>query len=218
MTFLAGLVAALFLSNAVAEDVKRAEFNSENASAETRHIADWVVHSGDNHAGDQRPLSFVIVDKAEAKVFVFDAQGKLRGAAPALLGIGIGDAAPAGIGDKALSSIKPRDRITPAGRFVAQLGDSTRKEDVLWIDYAGALSMHRVVRTKDRLKRLASESPGDNRISFGCINIPAKFYEDVLRPGFKGAFGIVYILTETRPAREVFASYDVDEQLRKQQQ
>jgi hypothetical protein len=217
MRLLAGLFAAFFLSNALAEGARRADFNSENASAEARHIADWVVHSGDNHAGDKRPLTFVIVDKAAAKVFVFDAQGKLRGAAPALLGIGIGDVAPKGIGDRALSSIKPQDRITPAGRFVAQLGDSTRKEDVLWIDYAGALSMHRVVKTKDRLKRLASDSPGDNRISFGCINIPAKFYEDVLRPGFERSFGIVYILPESKPAKEVFASYyDVDQAAKQQ--
>jgi hypothetical protein len=211
MKLLAGLLTAFFLSNAVAEGAQRADFNSEKASAETRHVADWVVHSGDNHAGDKRALSFVVVDKAQARVFVFDAQGKLRGAAPALLGIGIGDVAPKGIGDRKLSSIKPQDRITPAGRFVAQLGDSTRKEDVLWIDYAGAVSMHRVVKTKDRLQRLASDSPSDNRISFGCINIPAKFYEDVLRPAFKGAFGIVYVLPETRPAREVFASYDVED-------
>jgi len=211
MKLLAGLFTAFFLSNALAEGAQRADFNSESASAETRHVADWVVHSADNHGGDKRALSFVIVDKAEAKVFVFDAQGKLRGAAPALLGIGIGDTAPKGIGDRKLSSIKPQDRITPAGRFVAQLGDSTRKEDVLWIDYAGAVSMHRVVKTKDRLQRLASASPSDNRISYGCINIPAKFYEDVLRPAFKGAFGIVYVLPETRPAREVFASYDVED-------
>jgi hypothetical protein len=211
MKLLAVLFTAFFLSNALAEGAQRADFNSEKASTETRHVADWVVHSGDNHAGDKRALSFVIVDKAQARVFVFDAQGKLRGAAPALLGIGIGDTAPKGIGDRKLSSIKPQDRITPAGRFVAQLGDSTRKEDVLWIDYAGAVSMHRVVRTKDRLQRLASDSPSDNRISFGCINIPAKFYEDVLRPAFKGAFGIVYVLPETRPAREVFASYDVED-------
>ena len=216
MRIFAGLIAAILASHAAAEVPQRADFNSENASAETRHVADWVVHSADNHAGDKRALSFVIVDKAEAKVFVFDAQGKLRGAAPALLGIGIGDVAPKGIGDRKLSTIKPQERITPAGRFVAQLGDSTRNEDVLWIDYAGAVSMHRVVKTKDRLKRLASDSPGDNRISYGCINIPAKFYEDVLRPAFKGAFGIVYILPETRPAREVFASYDVEERVKQQ--
>ncbi len=39
-------------------------------------MADWVVDSGDN-----RGMPFAIVDKTDAKVFVFDADGRLRGAA-----------------------------------------------------------------------------------------------------------------------------------------
>jgi hypothetical protein len=62
-----------------------------------------------------------------------------------------------------------------------------------------------------RLQRLATPTPLDNRISYGCINIPAKFFENVVRPAFAGTYGIVYVLPETRPADEVFASYDVGE-------
>ena len=42
--------------------------------------------------------------------------------------------------------------------------------------------------------------------------MPAKFYDKLISPAFTGTSGIVYILPETRPVREVFKSYDVDEQ------
>ncbi len=185
---------------------KRADFDGERASRQSRRVADWVVDSGDN-AG----LPFVIVDKIDAKVFVFDSGGQLRGAAPALLGMARGDDAVPGIGDRPLSTIRPEERTTPAGRFVAALGLNMR-EDVLWVDYEGAVSMHRVIATNPgdrRLERLATPTPHDNRISYGCINVPVKFYEGVVRPAFTGTNGIVYVLPETRSARAVFGSYDL---------
>ena len=62
-----------------------------------------------------------------------------------------------------------------------------------------------------RAQRLATATPLDNRISYGCINIPVAFYDKVLHPAFAGTNGIVYVLPETKTAREVFASYDVEE-------
>lgn len=198
---------------AVALRVARADFHGERASREARHIADWIVHSGDNHAGDRSGLPFVIVDKKEARVYVFDAQGQLRGAAAALLGVARSDDTVPGIGDRELSSIRTEEKTTPAGRFVSSLGGNMRGEDVLWVDYDTATSMHRVLTTNPkerRGERLASATPLDNRISYGCINIPVKFYENVVRPAFTGTQGIVYVLPETKPARQVFASYDVE--------
>jgi len=188
---------------------KRANFELERVSREARHVADWVVDSGDN-----RNLPFAIVDKTDAKVFVFDAQGQLRGAAAALLGLARGDDAVPGIGDRALSSIRPGERTTPAGRFVAALDRNLSGKEILWVDYDGAVSMHPVVTGKPeerRAQRLATPTPLDNRISYGCINVPAKFFENVVRRAFTGTDGIVYVLPETRSAREVFASYDVEE-------
>lgn len=198
----------------VAPRPKRANFERERASHEVRYVADWVVDSGDN-----RSMPFVIVDKTDAKVFVFAADGRLRSAAPALLGLARGDDAVPGIGDRALSSIRPEERTTPAGRFVASLGRNLRGKEILWVDYAQAISMHPVVTTKPeecRLQRLATPTPLDNRISYGCINVPAKFFEKVVRPAFSGTNGIVYVLPETKSAREVFASYDVEEHARLQ--
>lgn len=82
------------------------------------------------------------------------------------------------------------------------------------MDYETAISMHPVITTKPaerRLQRLTTATALDNRISFGCINVPAKFFENVVRPAFTGTNGIVYVLPETRPAHAVFASYDVAE-------
>jgi hypothetical protein len=180
-------------------------------SREARQVADWVVTSGDNRfAGDGDPLPFAIVDKKGAKVFVFHADGSLRGASPALLGLARGDHAVPGIGDRELWDIKRSEKTTPAGRFVAQLGTNARGEEVLWVDYDSATSMHRVLTTNPkerRLQRLASPTPLDNRISFGCINVPVKFYETVVSPAFTGTRGIVYVLPETKPLRAVFTSY-----------
>jgi len=188
---------------------KRANFELERASREARHVADWIVDSGDN-----RSMPFAIVDKTDAKVFVFDADGRLRGAAPALLGLARGDDAVPGIGDRKLSSILPEERTTPAGRFVASLDRNLRGDEILWVDYDGAVSMHRVItgKPKDRrAERLATPTPLDNRISYGCINVPVKFFDNVVYPAFFGTTGIVYVLPETKSASKVFASYDVEE-------
>ena len=187
---------------------KRADFGQERASGDARHIADWAIHSGDNGG-----MPFLIVDKANARVFVFDAGGRLRGAAPALLGAARGDQSVPGIGEREMSLIRAHERTTPAGRFVAEQGRNLQGEDIVWVDYDSAVSLHRVRATNPlerRLERLASATPGDNRISYGCINVPVFFYETVVRAAFSGTKGIVYVLPETRPAREVFGSYDVE--------
>ena len=186
----------------------RADFGREHASRVAREIADWIVDADDN-----RGLPFLIVDKVDAKIFVFDAKGHIRGAAPALLGITRGDDTVPGIGDREYVDMPPETRTTPAGRFVAALGQSTRGEDVLWVDYEAAVSLHRVVTNKPkerRLQRLATPTPLDNRISYGCIYVPKRFYEQVVSPAFTDTKGIVYVLPETRPAREFFGAYDVE--------
>lgn len=185
-----------------AADPPHADFKTEAASPEARKVADWVVTARDN-----RGLPFVVIDKVAAKVFVFDAAGQIRGAAPALLGLGRGDDSVPGIGQRKLATIRPEERTTPAGRFQASLG-SDFEQDILWVDYDSSLSLHRVItgNPKDRRHaRLASPSPSDNRISYGCINVPAHFYDAVVAPAFKGTVGIVYILPETRPLEAVFA-------------
>ena len=186
----------------------RADFKRVSASQDAQHLADWIVDSGDN-----RSMPFIIVDKINAKVFAFNMDGLLRGAAPVLLGLARGDDSVPGIGDRELASIRPEERTTPAGRFVASLGRNLHGDEVLWVDYAAAISLHRVITThpeQHRLQRLATSTPLDKRISSGCINVPAKFYNNVVSPAFTGTNGIVYVLPETRSAQKVFGSYDVN--------
>ncbi|MBN1662571.1 MAG: hypothetical protein JW943_03110 [Deltaproteobacteria bacterium] len=145
-------------------------------------------------------MPFVIVDKKDAKVFVFHADGRLRGAAPALLGIASGDDAVPDIGSRKLSRIRPEERTTPAGRFEAALGHSLSGQEILWVDYDGAVSIHPVITTmprERRLQRLATATPLDNRISYGCINVSANFFKNTVRPAFTGTSGIVYVLPES---------------------
>ena len=188
---------------------KRAEFARERATRDVRQFADWVVDSAD-HKG----MPFVIIDKPHARVYVFDGSGHIRGAAAALLGSARGDHSVPGIGERELSDMGPQDRTTPAGRFVSGIGMNSRGEDVLWVDYDSGLSLHRVLTTKPeerRLERLATPTIADNRISYGCINVPKKFYEQIVAPAFQGTDGIVYIFPERGSARELFGTYVVGE-------
>jgi hypothetical protein len=188
----------------------QANFGGESAPVGVSQMADWVVASADNGG-----LPFVIVDKKDAEVFVFDREGQILGAAPALLGLAVGDDSAPGVGNKPLSAIPPKDRTTPAGRFVAHLGHDSGKQDTLWVDYKDNIALHRVItgRPKDhRLQRLATPTSLDNRITFGCINVPVDFFERTVLPAFKSTKGIVYILPEVRPTRDFFSNYhDADE-------
>ena len=193
-------------SNSVSRSLK-ASFGDEKVSHEARHVANWVVDSADN-----QNMPFLIIDKVYAKVMIFDSKGQLLGAAPALLGLARGDDASPGIGQRKLSTIRPEERTTQAGRFVASLAKDTQGQEILWVDYGTALSLHRVAKgtaAEKRGQRLDSATPDDNRISYGCINVPVKFYDHLVSPAFTHTNGIVYILPETRTAKEVFGSYEV---------
>jgi len=192
---------APFASSSPAGQPRKANFLGEIASEDARRVADWVVVSGDNGG-----LPFVIIDKIRAKVFVFDNNGRLRGASLALLGKARGDDSAPDIGSRKLSTIRAEERTTPAGRFVATLGHDF-KQDILWIDYGLSLSLHRVITGNPgdhRLQRLATASPLDKRISYGCVNVPVKFYEDIVLKTFTGTSGVVYILPEIKTIQDVF--------------
>ena len=188
-------------------DAKLADLRGEQASGDVRRIADWAVDSGDPGG-----LPFVIVDKRDSRVYVFEADGRLRGASPALVGAARGDDTIPGIGNRAISSITPEERITPAGRFSAVMGRGPKGEDILWVDYDQALALHRVVTSvpqERRLQRLQSKVAAERRITYGCINVPVAFYESVVRPTFSQSRGIVYILPEARNPEELFGAYEV---------
>jgi len=183
----------------------QANFAETAPSADAQLVANWVVQSHDNQG-----LSFIVVDKAHAELFLFDANGLVIAATPVLLGLGIGDDSPPGIGEQTLSAMKPEDQITPAGRFVAGRGLNLAGQDILWVDYAAAVSLHRAsdrkpsMTSQSRADRLATATTLDNRASHGCITVSVPFYDDFIRPAFEGAAGIVYVLPETRSVQQQF--------------
>lgn len=171
-------------------------------SAAARDVAAWAVSTGD-HQGHP----FVIVDKSRARVTVFDAQGRPQASSPVLLGAARGDHSVPGIGQRPIADIRPDERTTPAGRFLAEPGRNSAGEDIVWVDYDAAVSMHRVRPTdptERRLQRLATPGISDNRISYGCINVPAAFYNRHIHPVFAQGKRVVYVLPETRLAQELF--------------
>lgn len=189
-------------AQAVSQPERRADLGDGVASDDVRVLADWVARTRDAGNGP-----FVVVDKAFARLHVFDANARLVASSPILLGGARGDHTVAGIGARAIEDILPEERTTPAGRFVGEPGRNARNEDVVWVDYDSGVSIHRVLVTdprERRLERLATPTHEDNRISWGCINVPVGFYEAHVRPTFATRRAMVYILPEVRTMAEVF--------------
>lgn len=172
-------------------------------SDSARRVIDWVASSKDN-----RSLPWAVVDKTNAALFLFDAKGKPLGAVPVLVGIAKGDLATPGVGSKKLADLGPAEKTTPAGRFLAKFGMPVAGQRVLWVDYATSVALHPIPADagprEHRRERMLSPTPDDNRITFGCINVPKAFYGKALSPSFRKKGGYVYVLPETEPLEDVF--------------
>lgn len=184
-----------------------ANFLVEAPSADARYAADWVVRNAD-HLG--RP--FAIVDKKAARLYVFAADGRLSGASSVLIGLAPGDDSIADIARRTPASLTPTERTTPAGRYASEPGHNQKGEDIVWFDYDASLAIHRLrpsPPSERRRERLESALPEVKRISFGCVVVPVAFYDDVVSPSLGRQRGVVYVLPETRPVREMFGSTQV---------
>ena len=178
-------------------------FEALAASSDARQGVAWGARSGDN-----RNLPYVVLDKRDARVYVFTSAGHFVATSPVLLGYAAGDDSVVGIGTRPIADVRPEERTTPAGRFVSAPGKNASNEDVIWVDYDDAVSMHRVRPTNPkerRLQRLASPDPAQRRISYGCINVPVAFFETVLWPMLGTRAAVVYVLPEMKDLHEVFA-------------
>ena len=184
---------------------RAAEPEAPGRSAEAARVADWIAATRDNHA-----LPYAIIDKKAASILLFDARGKALGVAPVLIGIALGDEATPGIGKKRLGEIGPAEKTTPAGRFLAKYGWAAGRQRMLWVDYADSVGLHPIpsdVSPKERRRaRMLSPTGEDNRITFGCINVPSAFYARKVRPLFQRKGGYVYVLPDTKPIEAVFPS------------
>ena len=174
----------------------------DDASATTRQLVRWATGTGDAHG-----LPFAVIDKPAARIHVFAATGQWLGSAPVLLGAALGDHTVPGLADKPLSQIRFEERTTPAGRFVTEPGRNLRGDDIVWIDYDSAVSLHRVRSvhaSERRTQRLASPGVRDKRISYGCVNAPTVFYDQFIAPLFGRTAGVIYVLPDTESFASVF--------------
>ena len=195
------LVVATFANDA---STAPTAFDDDDVSSDMRALSQWIAVSANNNR-----LAYLIVDKRAAVIYVFSPEGTFVASSAVLLGAASGDKTVPDIGERTVAQAMPHERITPAGRFVGERGRNTRGEDVVWIDYTAGISMHRVLTTntsENRLLRLASPDTKDNRISYGCINVPDVFFNRFIEPMFAKNRALVYVLPEVKTARQVFGS------------
>jgi hypothetical protein len=172
-----------------------------SASTEVIDTVQWIGATKDNQG-----LPFVVVDKVNARAYAFTPYAQLKATAPVLLGGGQGDVALVSQ-DAPMSAMVPKVRITPAGRYVSKLVIDNHGKVVLLVDGANLITMHIVAKgtpAQRRAERLASLTSDDNRVSFGCINVPPAFFTSVVDPDFRPGKGIVYILPEMTTAAQKF--------------
>jgi hypothetical protein len=172
-------------------------------AGESRELHDWVIKARDHHG---RP--FAIVDKKNARLYVFDGKGRMQGASTVLLGAATGDDIAPNVGEHAQEGYVPfKERTTPAGRFASEPGINSSGEDVIWVDYDSAFAIHRLRPGKAesaRKIRLASPDPAQHRVSYGCVVVPVRFYEDVVRRWLGKGRSVVYVMPEQSSAHEIF--------------
>ena len=185
-----------------------ADFGAVEPTPSARRMANWVVQRRDNGS-----MPFMVLDKRDARLYVFEPSGRLLDQTPVLLGSAHGDETYPGIGDVPIAQVKPYQRTTAAGRFVTRPGLDADHTDVVWLDYDAALAMHRVinkVKAERRLQRIAAADPHVRRISWGCINIPIAFFDSYVSPVFGKRSGVTYVIPERKTFAEVFERGDAN--------
>lgn len=180
--------AAITAPSPEAATARQADLARQSASANVREVAQWAIDSGD-HAG----LPFVVVDKERARLFAFDAAGRLQAGAPVLLG--------------ALRGDEPDVPATPAGRFVADTWRSARSDAIVWVNGEVELSLHALPSPASPgrgLQRLASDRLEDKRISDGSLHVASDFYRQFLAP-IRTQGSVAYVLPEAQAIHGLFS-------------
>jgi hypothetical protein len=153
---------------------------------------------------DAAGLPFAVVDKRQALLSIYRADGRLAGSTPVLLGRAPGDVATPGVGERAQrAQLRPGDRTTPVGRFAAEPGRNRTGEAIIWLDYANALAIHRLRPSppaERRAERLASPWSADHRITAGCVVVPVAFFTGVVQAVLGQGRSVVYVLGQNGPS------------------
>lgn len=179
------------------------DFAAAHPSVEATRLVDWVVQKK-----DAQGKPFAVVDKRNAHLYVFAADGHLAGHSPVLLGSALGDEIAPNVGEHAQTGhVPPEERTTPAGRFEASPGRNAKGERIVWVDYDSAFAIHRLrpgFSYGARNSGLASAKMAGRRVSWGCVVVPVAFYEQVVDRVLGGAKSVVYVMPETTTMQQVF--------------
>lgn len=183
------------------ENDKSAESNSvsnDESNSDAGLVYKYVMESQDN---DVSP--FIIVSKREGVLRMYDKDGKLLHKTNVLLGKDYGDE----IKDRkqTLDEILAgsKEKITTSGRFETKTTKSGEYGRVVATDDLEnyRIAIHRVCLKfahEKRAQRLAGV--GSNRISFGCINVPATS-SDYVNNTFENG-GVVYVTPDFQETSE----------------
>jgi len=154
---------------------------------------------------------FMIADKPSGAIHVFDRTGALIDSGPALFGMSAGDQFIEAPDKTDMEAMSVSERITPAGTYRLQqrsvpsypggqvLAFQKDGQDV-GANSSGYVAVHSVWLEKPeqrREERLASTTPDDNKISFGCINTSSQMFLGKILPHvaeFDG--GTVFVLPD----------------------
>ncbi|EGO4206026.1 hypothetical protein ITZ66_002719 [Escherichia coli] len=174
-------------TSGVVTQVQQIQGLSNTASA----VRAWVQETKDN-----RGQKYIIADKVSGEMHIMDSRGNVLATMPALYGTQKGDAAVPGQTPAGIFTLQQRyDVASSFGGDVQQFAEHS--DGSIW-------AIHRVLTSNPkqmRQARLNSPTAEDNRISLGCINVPADMYNKYLKNGFKGK---LYVIPEQRPLGEVF--------------
>jgi hypothetical protein len=150
-------------------------------SADARHAGLWIPGSA-----DRRGMPFAIVDRNDARIYVFEASGRLSSASSALLGQARGDHSAPGVGERTQAgAVPPHERTTPSCRFMSEpdaISMASRSYGSTTPSPWPFAAFARVRARLAREARLSSGTPGDDRVSLGCLVGPEPFYSEVVQP------------------------------------
>jgi len=191
----------LGLSNVELNKRPKIDTRGKKISSDAAKTAQWVLDTADSEG-----YPFIVTDKIGATMYFFDEKGVLLKKSPVLVGKNVGDF----IGNT------DAGRITPSGRFeIAPETDAAYGNvfSVMGTDMVDSetgelveVAIHRLALhdpSEKRPQRIATATPLDNRISWGCMNLDNKVMDWAFNNYPLG--GLIYILPETAKGRSVFA-------------
>lgn len=196
---LASIALVLTLSNTIPinDAVAATGGGTVNAVTQTQGFSETanVVNSWVTQTKDNAGQKYVIADKASGEIHIMDAKGNVLASAPALYGKKVGDGMTVGETPAGIFTLTQESAPQSYGGDIQHFADAPNGD---------IYAIHRVLTgnpKQNRLGRLASKTADDNRVSLGCINIPAAVYDQHLSSGFKGK---LYIIPDQKELGSVF--------------